>query len=276
MTVRDGQLGLELFDDEFIQDPYPLYARMHSRRTGAPDRRFGILRRVRLGCRQRRRRPARGLLLEPDRHDDLPGRQGRLVPQWANSAETSKRWRRPTTLPMPRTESCWCRSWRPDGSTRSSRSSARPQTGCGTKECKDGSVEWMSAMANRLPMMIVGRLIGVPDVDIDQLVRWGYASTQVVEGLVDQDELAAAGVAVMELSGYINEHFQRAAADPQDNLLGDLATARALRRIGRGRSADDDDHAVQRRRRVHRVVDRVRRSRVGEPSRHPTAGARKP
>ena len=64
-------------------------------------------------------------------------------------------------------------------------------------------------MANRLPMMIVTRLIGVPDVDIDQLVRWGYASTQVVEGLVGQDELTAAGVAVMELSGYIIEHFQR-------------------------------------------------------------------
>ena len=31
---------------------------------------------------------------------------------------------------------------------------------------------------------------------------------------------------VMELAGYINEHFQRAAADPQDNLLGDLAAAR--------------------------------------------------
>ena len=42
----------------------------------------------------------------------------------------------------------------------------------------DGTIEWMSAMANRLPMMIVTRLIGVPDVDIEQLVRWGYASTQ--------------------------------------------------------------------------------------------------
>src|SRR4051794_35070576 len=28
--LSDGQLGLELFDDEFIQDPYPLYARMHA------------------------------------------------------------------------------------------------------------------------------------------------------------------------------------------------------------------------------------------------------
>jgi cytochrome P450 len=83
----------------------------------------------------------------------------------------------------------------------------------------------MSAMANRLPMMIVGRIIGVPDTDVDRLVRWGYAATQVVEGLVTQEQLNEAGVAVLELGGYITEQFQRAAADPQDNLLGDLASA---------------------------------------------------
>lgn len=87
------------------------------------------------------------------------------------------------------------------------------------------SIEWMSAMANRLPMMVVTRLIGVPDVDSEQLMRWGYASTQVVEGLVGHDQLAAAGVAVMELAGYIHEHIQRAAADPRDDLLSVLATA---------------------------------------------------
>lgn len=90
-----------------------------------------------------------------------------------------------------------------------------------------GTIEWMSAMANRLPMMIVARLIGVPEVDSDQLVQWGCASTQVVEGLVGPDELEAAGVAVMELAGYIDEKFKAAAADPADNLLGDLAIARA-------------------------------------------------
>ena len=30
-------------------------------------------------------------------------------------------------------------------------------------------------------------IIGVPDEDIDKLMRWQYAATQVVEGLVDQD-----------------------------------------------------------------------------------------
>src|SRR5262249_4128002 len=30
MTVLDGVMGLELFSDECIQNPYPLYARMHA------------------------------------------------------------------------------------------------------------------------------------------------------------------------------------------------------------------------------------------------------
>ena len=36
-----------------------------------------------------------------------------------------------------------------------------------------GQIEWMSAMANRLPMMVVARLIGVPEDDVDQLIRLG-------------------------------------------------------------------------------------------------------
>jgi cytochrome P450 family 144 len=92
-------------------------------------------------------------------------------------------------------------------------------------ELQDGRIEWMSALANRLPMMVVARLIGVPDQDVDRLVKWGCASTQLLDGLVDQEQLAASGVAAMELGGYIADHFQQAAADPKDDLLGTLATA---------------------------------------------------
>jgi cytochrome P450 len=86
-----------------------------------------------------------------------------------------------------------------------------------------GGIEWMDAIANRLPMMIVGRIIGVPDSDVDKLIRWGYAATQFVEGLVTQEQMAAAGISVMELAGYITEQFQRATVQPRDDLLGDLA-----------------------------------------------------
>jgi cytochrome P450 len=88
-----------------------------------------------------------------------------------------------------------------------------------------GRIEWMGAVANRLPMMVVARLIGVPEADVDKLVEWGYAGTQLLEGLVSADQLAAAAASVMELGGYITDHFARAAANPQDNLLGDLAAA---------------------------------------------------
>jgi len=47
----------------------------------------------------------------------------------------------------------------------------------------------------------------------------------MVEGLVTNDEMAAAGVSVLELGGYITEQFSKAAANPRDDLLGDLATA---------------------------------------------------
>jgi cytochrome P450 len=88
-----------------------------------------------------------------------------------------------------------------------------------------GRIEWMGALANRLPMMVVARLIGVPATDVDQLVRWASASTQLLDGLLDEEQLAASGVAAVELGNYIHGHLQRAAADPRDDLLGALATA---------------------------------------------------
>ena len=94
-----------------------------------------------------------------------------------------------------------------------------------TDSLRDGRIEWMGAVANRLPMMVVARLIGVPETDVDKLIEWGYASTQLLEGLVSADQLATAAASVMELGGYITDHFARAAANPRDNLLGDLAAA---------------------------------------------------
>ncbi len=90
---------------------------------------------------------------------------------------------------------------------------------------REGRIEWMSALGNKLPMMVVARLIGVPAEDVDQLVRWACASTQLLDGLVDEQRLTASGVAAMELGNYIQDHMTRAMADPQDDLLGALAVA---------------------------------------------------
>ena len=105
----------------------------------------------------------------------------------------------------------------------------------------------MGAVANRLPMIVVARLIGVPEADVDKLIEWGYAGTQLLEGLVSADQLAAAAASVMELGGYITDHFARAAANPRDNLLGDLAAACAAGELDDVAALVDHDHAVRRR-----------------------------
>jgi cytochrome P450 len=87
----------------------------------------------------------------------------------------------------------------------------------------DGRVEWMSAMANRLPMMVVAKLLGLPDTDVDNLIRLGFATTTLLDGVVTPAQLEAAGVAAFELSSYVMEHFEKASASAESGLIPDMA-----------------------------------------------------
>ncbi|OBG89356.1 cytochrome [Mycobacterium sp. E802] len=91
--------------------------------------------------------------------------------------------------------------------------------------------DWMEVVADRLPMLVVARLLGVPAKDVDRLVTWAYATTQLLDGLVDTDQLTASGIAAMEVGGYLTERFGEALANPGDNLLGDLAAHCAAERL---------------------------------------------
>jgi cytochrome P450 family 144 len=89
---------------------------------------------------------------------------------------------------------------------------------------RDGQIEWMSALANRLPMMVVAQLLGLPAEDVDSLIRLGYATTTLLDGIVTSSQLEEAGLAAMELAGYVMEHFEKAKASPEPGLISDLAT----------------------------------------------------
>lgn len=88
---------------------------------------------------------------------------------------------------------------------------------------RDGQIEWMSAIANRLPMMVVCKLLGLPDDDVDRLIRLGYATTTLLDGIVTSEQLEQAGLAAMELSGYVLEHFEKASGESESGLIADLA-----------------------------------------------------
>ena len=93
-----------------------------------------------------------------------------------------------------------------------------------------GTLEWMDAVANRLPMIVVARLIGVPEADADQLAHWGYASTQLLDGLMSAGDLAASMAAIGELDAYLTTRLRLAGntirgADSGQDLMGVLAAA---------------------------------------------------
>ncbi|ORV68255.1 cytochrome P450 [Mycolicibacter hiberniae] len=225
MTTREGRLGMLLFDDNYVQDPYPLYRRMTD---SAPVHRIGDSGFYAVcgwdAVNEAIARPedfssnlTATMTYQPGGDvgtfamEGLGGKSHVL----ATADEPAHAMHRKALLPQLAAKRI--RAFEPFIAETGQR--------LWNAHLAQGRIEWMGAMANRLPMMIVGRIIGVPDSDTDKLVRWGYAATQVVEGLVSEDQLTAAGIAVMELSGYIAEQFQRAAEDPRDNLLGDLATA---------------------------------------------------
>lgn len=88
---------------------------------------------------------------------------------------------------------------------------------------RDGRIEWMSAMANRLPMMVVAKLLGLPESDVDNLIRLGFATTTLLDGVVTQAQLEAAGTAAFELAGYVLEHFEKAESATDSGLIQDMA-----------------------------------------------------
>ncbi|MGH3726742.1 MAG: cytochrome P450 [Mycobacterium sp.] len=86
-------------------------------------------------------------------------------------------------------------------------------------------IDWMAAIGDALPMTMVARLIGLPDEDVPQLVRWGYASTEMLGGLNTQERQTEVVTDTMYLILYLRERLEKEFAAPGDDLLGYLAQA---------------------------------------------------
>ncbi|OBI43822.1 cytochrome [Mycobacterium kyorinense] len=225
MTSLDGDLGLALFDDQFIQNPHRLYEQMHEtghvHRIGESDfyavSSWDAVNEAVTRCDDFSSNLTATMMYQPGSAVTAfhVGELGGPTQVLATADEPGHSVHRKLLLPQLAAKRI--RAFEPFIADTAAQ--------IWNTHARHGCIEWMSAMANRLPMMIVGRIIGVPAADVDKLIQWGYSATQVVEGLVSQEQMNTAGIAVLELSGYITEQFQQAAADPHDNLLGDLANA---------------------------------------------------
>jgi cytochrome P450 len=90
-----------------------------------------------------------------------------------------------------------------------------------------GRVEWMSAIAEPLPMLMVTRLLGVADEDSPVLKAQGYASVELIGGFCPDEEIPALQATLVELGPAIAA-FAAAREDPTEedgSISGVLARA---------------------------------------------------
>ncbi|MCT1515489.1 hypothetical protein [Dietzia cercidiphylli] len=54
---------------------------------------------------------------------------------------------------------------------------------------RDGGIDWVKGIAERLPASVVAKLMGLPQQDGDRLCEWAFASTRMLDGMVSAAEL---------------------------------------------------------------------------------------
>ncbi|WP_372734460.1 cytochrome P450 [Nocardioides sp.] len=90
---------------------------------------------------------------------------------------------------------------------------------------KDGRIDWVADMAERLPLAMLSSLIGLPEDEFPYLLSLAYDASEMLGGIVEPERVERLVKAVSDLIEYLDKAFQRAQEDPQDDLMGVFANA---------------------------------------------------
>ena len=85
-----------------------------------------------------------------------------------------------------------------------------------------GHIEWMSDLAEPLPMIMVARILGLDDSLASALKEQGYASVEAISGFVSDERLAELGAPMMNVGPVVDWYLEARSAqqyDP-DTLIG--------------------------------------------------------
>ena len=90
----------------------------------------------------------------------------------------------------------------------------------------NGQGDWMDKVANRVPVMAMIRLVGLPLEDLDQLMQWAFAGGEILAGTTTLDEMIELSVHTAAMSTYLVKHFNQAldtlgTESPKD-VIGEL------------------------------------------------------
>ena len=104
-----------------------------------------------------------------------------------------------------------------------------------------GRIEWMSQLAEPLPMIMVARILGLPDDDAPRLKEQGYASVEAISGFVSEARLAELGRPMMDVGPVVDAYLEARGArqyDP-DTLIGVCAQG-----VDAGELTDEEAFAI--------------------------------
>ncbi|HUV09480.1 MAG TPA: cytochrome P450 [Acidimicrobiia bacterium] len=99
--------------------------------------------------------------------------------------------------------------------------------GCVTRALDEGTVEFMAAIGNVVPITMISRLIGFHDSDLNQLLCAAFDSTAMLGATLTIDELMELISRTEEVQNWIDGQLSTAIESSGDDLLG--AVARGVR-----------------------------------------------
>lgn len=94
---------------------------------------------------------------------------------------------------------------------------------CVSQALNEGSVDFMAAIGNVVPITMISRLIGFHDSDLDQLLRAAFDSTAMLGSTLSYDELVAHIARTGEIEEWVSGQLATAMSEPSHDLLGAVA-----------------------------------------------------
>ncbi|WP_158079423.1 cytochrome P450 [Actinomadura sp. CNU-125] len=93
-----------------------------------------------------------------------------------------------------------------------------------------GGGDWMAEVAVPVPVLVISRILGLPESDAGRIAAWSDAAIELLSGLAGPDRMMRLAVEIQEVMRYLDEQIARAAARPCGGLLDSLVRDRSLTR----------------------------------------------
>ncbi|RVV99470.1 cytochrome P450 [Mesobaculum littorinae] len=89
----------------------------------------------------------------------------------------------------------------------------------------EGPFDLLPAYADRVPVIVIARLLGVPDSAAADLLRWSHAMVGMYQARRTHADEVAADTAARDFAAFLRDHIARRRTTPGDDLLSHLIAA---------------------------------------------------